>query len=197
MTKLVFCDTETTGLDRERHEPWEIALIVRTGGDPDTDTEYCWRVLPDLSKADPTALRFNRFYERAGTLALGEPSRTAFADVHPSYGNEDVHQRTVASDIARLVFGATIVGAVPDFDAGMLRRWLAKHDQCWAAHYHLVDVETFAAGALGIAPPWGFDNLLAAYSLAYDESDRHTALGDTRMVRDLYDQVLRSKGSDG
>jgi hypothetical protein len=66
---------------------------------------------------------------------------------------------------------------------------------CPSWHYHLVDVETLAAGALRMAPPWDFDKLLGEVGLTYDEADRHTALGDARMVRDLYDAVLR--GSDG
>lgn len=187
---LVFCDTETTGLDRDRHEPWEIALIVRRDNDPETDTEYCWMLRPNLAGASPEGLRIGRYYERIGTLSLGEPGVSSLAVEHPVYGREQAHQETVAADIARLVDGATIVGAVPDFDAEMLRRWLAKHGQCWTAHYHLVDVETLAAGALGMAPPWSFDKILARYGLTYDEADRHTALGDTRMVRDLYDAVM-------
>ena len=62
---------------------------------------------------------------------------------------------------------------------------------CPSWRYHLVDVETLAAGALRRPPPWRFDDLLADYGLVYDEADRHTALGDARMVRDLYDAVLK------
>lgn len=56
-----------------------------------------------------------------------------------------------------------------------------------------MDVETLAAGALHRAPLWDFDELLAAYMLAYDEKDRHTALGDARMVRNLYDSVMEEE----
>jgi hypothetical protein len=41
-------------------------------------------------------------------------------------------------------------------------------------------------------PPWDFDELLQLHGLVYDETDRHTALGDARMVRDLYDRALGS-----
>ena len=90
----------------------------------------------------------------------------------------------------QLLDGATIVGAVPDFDARHLTRWLRANGQAATWHYHLVDVETLAAGALRKPPPWNFDELLATYGLTYDEDARHTALGDARMVRDLYDAVL-------
>lgn len=59
-------------------------------------------------------------------------------------------------------------------------------------HYHLVDVETLAAGRLGWAPPWNFDKILGAFDLAQGE-DRHTAIGDARLVRDLYDQIIGSR----
>jgi DNA polymerase III epsilon subunit-like protein len=188
MTRLVFCDTETTGLDRDRHEPWEIALIVR--GPSGEDVEYCWQVRPDLAGASPEGLRIGRYYQRIGSLSLDDSGTGAFAADHPALSGVRVSKVSVAADIARLVDSATIVGAVPDFDAEMLRRWLVRHGQCWTAHYHLVDVETLAAGALRMPPPWSFDTLLGRYGLAYREEDRHTALGDARMVRDLYDAVL-------
>jgi hypothetical protein len=74
-----------------------------------------------------------------------------------------------------------------------LQRFLREYGQCATNNYHLVDVETLAAGALRMPPKWDFDKLLAAFGLTYDEADRHTALGDARMVRDLYDAVMAGK----
>ena len=88
--------------------------------------------------------------------------------------------------------GATIVGAVPNFDTEVLATRMRAHGICPSWHYHLVDVETLAAGALRKPPPWNFDELLGLYGLTYDEADRHTALGDARMARYLYDAVLRT-----
>lgn len=196
---LVFLDTETTGLDSDRHELWEIASIVRQ---PDGDTEYCWQLLPSLKTADPSGLRIGRYYERnrLARRGIGDIGVAGFASVHPdldgtepSYAVRAQSAHDVAGQLAVLLDGATIVGAVPDFDARFLTRFLRRHHHAPTWHYHLVDVETLAAGALRQAPPWGFDELLAAYGLTYDEADRHTALGDARMVRDLYDAVLTHK----
>ncbi|WP_267595513.1 hypothetical protein [Carbonactinospora thermoautotrophica] len=44
MTRLVFIDVETTGLEPDRHGVWEIGAIVRT---EDGDHEYLWEVWPD------------------------------------------------------------------------------------------------------------------------------------------------------
>lgn len=185
---LAFVDTETTGLDRELHEPWEIAIITRT--DDGDDVEYCWKMRPAMTSASPEGLRIGRYYARIGTLSLAEPGVGAYAVEHPRYAGEVTEQTLVAADVARLLDGRIIVGAVPDFDAEMLRRWLARNGQCGTWHYHLCDVETLAAGALGMAPPWNFDEILGQYGLTYREADRHTALGDARMVRDLYDAVF-------
>lgn len=88
MTKLAIIDTETTGLDPDRHEIWEVALIVRETLDVEpgvlveyadgevvgrteipnpprvVDTEYVWQLPVDLAKADLIALNIGRFHER-------------------------------------------------------------------------------------------------------------------------------------
>lgn len=192
MTTL-FCDTETTGL-ADRCDVWEIGLIVR----PDTgpDAEYSWLIRPYLSDAEPTGLRIGRFYERMGDL-IRFTVGSAKAVVHPDPVKRSLGTTAdvVAGDVARLLDGAVIVGAVPDFDTRHLSRFLREHDQAGTWHYHLVDVETFAAGSLHLAPPWDFDALLGHFGLKYDEADRHTALGDARMVRDLFDAVLADGGA--
>lgn len=184
---LVFLDTETTGLDRERHQVWEIGAIVRT--EDVGDIEYQWMLRPDLRTADPTGLRIGRYYERMGAVRASYPGGSCWRVKHPvdtgGYAMDEV-----AAELARLLDGVTLVGAVPDFDAEILRRWLRRNGQAGTWHYHLVDVETLAAGALRRPPPWGLDDLLADCGLVYDEADRHTALGDARMVRDLYDAVM-------
>jgi hypothetical protein len=188
---LVFLDTETTGL-ADDCDVWEIGLIYRTI--EGTDLEHSWLLRPNLSNAEPTRLRIGRYYQRIGPLAgwdHGHGKQTS-----PGVSQDDAfitESRHIAKDVALLLDGTTIVGAVPDFDDRHLRRWLRAYDQAGTWHYHLVDVETLAAGALKMSPPWNFDKLLGEFGLTYDEADRHTALGDARMVRDLYDAVLAAQ----
>lgn len=203
MTKIAFLDTETTGLG-PKTEVWEIGLVLRTfeATDEDdrtppayVDTEYCWRIRPRMKHAEPTGLRIGRYYERMDNLA-NYPVGQARRVVHPHFEGEDepsraTEARFVAMDLVQFLDGATIVGAVPDFDTRQLGRFLKRWNQAGTWHYHLVDVETLAAGHLGRRPPWGVDDLLGEFGLRYDEADRHTALGDARMVRDLYDAVFR------
>lgn len=195
---LVFLDTETTGLNWQACEIWEIGAIVRKPGEP--DVEYAWQLRPTLVGAEPTGLRIGRYYERS-MIAKMEPG-TAWKLVDPNeydvpnsgYRPDDIARWTreaeVAANLAKMLDGAFLVGAVPWFDERFLQLWLARNGQAATNHYHLVDVETLAAGDKKLTPPWSFDSILAAYGLTYDEADRHTALGDARMVRDLYDAIL-------
>lgn len=150
---LVFLDTETTGL-ADWCDIWEIGLIVRhpapdgvdsPKGAVHIDVEYAWQLRPDLTNAEPTGLRIGRYYERldpqlrdrdAGAGRQIEPRRTEDGFVH---GVRPTSQ--IATEVARLLDGATIVGAVPDFDARHLTRWLRDHGQAGSWHYHLVLAE--------------------------------------------------------
>lgn len=183
--KLVFIDTETTGLS-DRAEVWEIGAVLRDGDR--ADVEYAWQIRPTLQDAEPTGLRIGRYYERSA-LTRHEPG-AACRLVNPNGKDTLTSDSDVAAEVASMLDGAYVVGAVPWFDERKLQRFLAQRSQCATNHYHLIDVETLAAGKLGTAPPWNFDTLLASFGLAYAEEDRHTALGDARMARDLYDAVL-------
>jgi DNA polymerase III epsilon subunit-like protein len=199
--RLVFIDTETTGLS-DRAEVWEIGAIERSPGA--ADVEYAWQIRPTLIDAEPTGLRIGRYYKRS-KLVRHQPG-DAFQLVHPDYDYDTPGEsyqadaiermtiaRSVASEPAMMIDGAYLVGAVPWFDERKLQKFMAMYGQCATNHYHLIDVETLAAGALKMPPPWDFDKVLAAYNLTYDEADRHTALGDARMARDLYDAILGGK----
>lgn len=180
MTKLVFIDTETTSLRHDRRA-WEIALITRD--ENGEDTEHQWFVNADdldLGNADLISLKIGRFYERHP-----QAIRDLYLE-HRDTADED----WILHRVEGLTRGAHLVGAVPNFDADVLAQRMRWHDLCPSWHYHLIDVETLAAGHRRLTPPWGFDDILAAYGLVYAEADRHTALGDARMARDLYDAVM-------
>lgn len=215
MTEIAFVDCETTGLDPDCHEIWELAIIT-ADHDPDVgvvnDTEYVWQFPVDLSVADPIALRIGRFYERRHKMApsadVGVLCRVAWPSSPSKWDGTTRHD--AAELIARLLDGRHMVGAVPSFDANFLERFLRKHHHCPTWHYHLVDVEALAAGALasrwrGYAHspneeaganaavaqlPWKSDDLTRAMGVEIAEEDRHTALGDARWAMATYEAVL-------
>lgn len=176
---IVFLDTETTSLRHDRRV-WDLAYIVRRDGKPDWERAgFIDSRDLDFANADPFSLKIGGFYER-------HPQRNS---LHRD-SSEVESEREALLTLERHARGATIVGAVPNFDTEVLGARMRAHGIAWSWHYHLVDVETLAAGAMRKPPPWDFDELLKAYGLTYVENDRHTALGDARMVRDLYDAVL-------
>lgn len=167
---VAFLDTETTGLDPDRHEVWEIGLIVGS-------QEITWAIRPQhLDRADPNALRLIHFYER--TEAPGWEWASSYLG---SY---------VAERLAYLTAGKHLAGNVPSFDAAFLERFLRAHGRSPAWHYQLVDVEAIAAGVLGLDPPWDSEDLSSRLGVDPALYERHTALGDARWARDVYGAAM-------
>jgi DNA polymerase III epsilon subunit-like protein len=202
VTAIAFVDTETTGLDPQRHEVWEVAIILRRD---DVDTEHLWQIRPPEGHlrhiAQPDALKINRYYER-----IAVPHGAEAADLlHP----EGPHPLTVigaATGIAEVLTGAVLVGSNPGFDAAFLRRFLGLGEPPW--HYRPVDIATLAAGRkLGMVEmirqvggkglpsdkvtfPFSSRDLSRWVGVEPPGDDvAHTALGDARWARDVFDAV--------
>ena len=192
--EIVFLDTETTSLDDERGEVWEIGLI-----DDLSSREYCWQIRPDLTTADPNSLRISGYYRRnhMADHLIGDALRLA----HPYHVGAGITTKAVAQELAMLLAGKTVIGAVPDFDYRFLRKFLARHGEVWTAHYHLIDIEAMAAGYLigrnkghaaarlptvSVELPWKSDDLSRELGVEPTDFLRHTALGDCRWVRAQY-----------
>lgn len=167
---IVFVDCETTGLDPTRHEAWEIATIAGMTDDDYFDEGVDYVKPLHLSQADPTGLQIGRFYER-----------------RPKEWDDPWE---VAEFLAKRFDSALFVGSVPDFDARFLRKLLLLYDQCPTWHYHLIDVEVLAAGKLGLRPPWDSELIGEKLGLTLDPALRHTALGDARWAKSVYEAVL-------
>lgn len=189
---LAFVDCETTGLDPDRHEIWEVALILHTD---DFEEEHVWHLPVDLGRADPMALNIGRFHERWMN-----------DDAKSSRIHKVKTLASFASEFADLTIGAHLVGAVISFDEERLRRLLRREKQCPMWHYHLVDVEALAAGWIAsrlaqaqtvrgfvgsAAPPWNSNDLSRAVGVDPDDFDRHTALGDAYWAKAIYEAVMR------
>lgn len=175
MSEVVFVDTETTGLDPDRHEIWEVGLIV-------DDTEYEWFLPVDLSKADPMALNIGRFHERwVNPLGADDP-----------YWASDTKRAEFAAEFVTLTNGKHLAGAVVSFDEERLRKLLRVNGQAPMWHYHLIDVEALAAGYLhGASLPWDSEKLSQAVGVDPTLFDRHTALGDARWAKAIYEAVTK------
>lgn len=185
MSKLAFVDLETTGVDQSRHEVWEIGLVIVDG---EQDTRYCWQICPDLTTADPMALKVGRYYQRIRDA--GAVPGTVWRVEHPELSCLEVRRiitaAAAAGEIAALLDGVSFAAANVAFDSAFLAAFLRANGQCPTWDYHLVEIESYAAGALGWAPPWKLDKLMTELGASIPEDQRHTALGDAVGIFELW-----------
>lgn len=170
-TKVAFVDSETLGLNPHLHPIWELAIIL-----PDTGDEHIWQVRPtptEVSAADPIAVRisgFDKRYDDAAALRKGE----------------------TVDRFSELLRGRHIVGAVPSFDEERLRLMYLSvhgmHDR-FPWHYRLVDVESGMLAKLGVGPGQEPDALAALLGVTV-HPDKHSALGDARWVRAVFEALV-------
>ncbi len=168
--RLVFVDTEATGLDHRVHQLTEVAWVVR---EPD-GTERTRRFVPEhtLEGAEAKALELTRYHE----LLADEP-RTPDAEwVDVLLGDTE---------------GAVLVGVVPDFDARHLLQACQRVGRTPTWDHHLLDVGTLAMPLLAAAPevPRGVASLCTSLGVPHDPERAHGALYDAQQTMRCFDRV--------
>lgn len=164
MNDLVFLDTETTGLNPDIHEVWEIAWAVND------DAPVQAMIVPhSLATADLEALRINHYWDRA----RAEPAHTS-----------------IDLDIRHLLEGNTLVCANPTFDRMFLRkRWGVE-----PYRYRSIDIESIALAVFGWDRPKGLKDIADELnSRGYNIGEpNHSAWIDVVVLREAY-KALRKE----
>lgn len=206
---LAFVDVETTGRDPRRHRIWEFAFIVR---EDEADQEYLFQLGANLEHAEPDALRIGRYYQRS--LVLNAADGEAVDCIDPAVDPAEYEwvastPREVAREVATALDGAFVIINNPVFDIPFIDAFLASNGQCWTRHYQVADIKSVAAGFLHgrakgwhagrdeterpaqIGFPWTTAGLAWEVGVEPNGFDTHTALGDCRLNRAIWDAIHR------
>ena len=207
--RTLIVDSETTSLTPDYETGtgviWELAAVDHASG-----AAHLWRMKPDLSVADPGALRVGKFYER--TAGMCKDCTRPYADRAYDLAGDagtDPHWSSpphLAAEVARLLDDVTIVAANPAFDAGFLTAFLRANGQAPTWHYRLRDVGSMAwawllgrqqalagTGYTGPRVPAidaSTDEFARALGLNPDREDRHSALGDCMLAGAMLDVIM-------
>lgn len=170
MTVLCYIDTETTGLDPDVHQAYEVAWQVGHG------PLMSARLRHTLANADEFALSVGRYHERG-------------------FAPKPKGSRDVVDLLRRALDGVTLVGSNPAFDAAFLRKSLG----CAPWHHRLINVAEGGMWVFGWDRPKGLADVAAACrERGYDipEPD-HTAEGDVRATRAVYEALRAIRAGMG
>lgn len=197
---------------------------VYQGAEATQETTHVWQIPADLAHADPISLTISGYYARRWPN-LDDPDVVAHADgsysmlaMEAAKGYPDAnpdkpyivprqYMSHFATTFAKLTHGAHFIGACGMFDANRLEPLLRHHSACPGWHYQVHDIEGIAAGwffhraAHGVIAeeplllPFSSDRLAEMLDVSIAPDARHTALGDARMVADMWD-IMTSHQAD-
>lgn len=173
----IFLDIETTGLDCNRHEILEIAVVKELIEAPYNAPgiiveEWCRKIIPrNIVDADPIALGVNGYLQQA-------------------WDKEAVSFASIADELYSLLSSGKIIGQNPNFDLGFI-----------AAEYAVLGIKpTFLRYAIDTTTSsylaWGLDgeqNLSMDSMRDYhglDKVNAHSALKDALDCRKIFYESL-------
>jgi DNA polymerase III epsilon subunit-like protein len=177
--KIAFIDIETTGIDPTYADLVEVGIITEDGGEFEA---FNADVTKTLGEASVDALRINRYYERERE-------------------GDHLAAYQLAWEIATRTSGRVLAGANVHFDMHFLEAWMRRVGLAPAWDYHVLDVPTYAAAVINhategglkkpILPPFRLNNeVFERLELPKpDPADKHTALGDARTAKRVWDYV--------
>lgn len=143
--KILFLDTETTGLNLERHEVWEFAAVEVHNDDhldaPGKRHHLIWQPTW-LENADPGAIKVNHYYER--THGLMTADMAGWDEILDPTGEYLSDPFDAAKYIARLAEDAILVGNNPAFDEMFLTKFCYEQSQVFAAFHRKINVVDMA-----------------------------------------------------
>lgn len=176
---LAFIDTETSGLDPDKHEIIELAVVLvrqvdRPGKGPKLEViaEKDWKIkMTNREAAEDQALRVNGYNEVDWMFALDLES--------------------ALREFAKLTEGATFVSHNLTFDYAFVSKAFAKTGVENKMHYGKLDTISIAFARLYDIPQATSFSLKALAALFKIENKKaHTALADTVTLVEIYKKMM-------
>ncbi len=175
---FAFLDTETTGLDPEKHEIIEIGCVLvqlkNTNGENvfEVIEEFEYKVKPEkIEIADPVALRVNGYNEADWIFAL--------------------KLSEVMKIVSKKTKNAILVGHNVAFDYAFLQNAFAKTGEENLMHYHKLDTISMAFAKLcmeGEIGGYSLHKLTEKFGIV--NTNAHTALADARATFELFKKLV-------
>jgi hypothetical protein len=197
LATITFADLETTSVARPwaRHgrRAWEIALIRY---EPNGATQRLHIVVSDVDLADSS----DESLEKGG-FSRRHPRGGGAVPLGARYMPEQVAALAVAAFTA----GTWLCGANRPFDEETLADMLVRHRVVdpldglnpFPWDYHDFDVESYAAGRLGLAPPWSSFRLAGALGVPRDAAgEPHSAMADAEWCVLVWEALHRAGPDD-
>jgi DNA polymerase III epsilon subunit-like protein len=178
---LISVDIETTGLDPEQHEVWEVAVVPVHA----PQSAYCYQLPVTLAGAEKEALEIGRFedrylHPRAGKSALRDLGHLSCAEEAP--------MQQALRDIYIDLSGARLLGCSVHFDARFLEALFRRAGYGVPApwHHRHLDLGSFAGGA------WGAKSALSSQAMTdrIPNPGAHDALADARWNVEVYRRIV-------
>jgi DNA polymerase III epsilon subunit-like protein len=186
----VFIDTETTGLDAQENEIFELALIVkpRSTTGPFTCSEKRVHLMfgPErIETANDYALQLSDYHKRSQAVGL-KPGMVYDVIAEKPL---DISKETIVKDLADLVEKAHLVGANPAFDARFLEEMFKMNGQKATWSHRLIDVEVAAMTKDNMVAPIGLQKLAEKYGI--DSGQAHTAMDDIETTVSVFEEIIK------
>lgn len=185
--KILFLDTETGGLDPQKHHLLTIGVCVF-----DTDTPYAeayseefavWDDLPGL-KCEPSALAINK-------IDLNQHTKGAFTGIEMVKTMKIIAKMMTIGDKKCIVGGHNLA-----FDIGFLKVMFERCGENWNDYFshRILDTTSvlnfLSAAGLYYHESTSLDAALEYYKIPLDQGERHGALADAKYTALLFNRLL-------
>ncbi len=175
---FAFIDTETTGLDAERHELIEVAGVVVRITDPknldayEVVEEFEYKIKPErIGDADPVALKVNHY--------------------DPSNWGSAVSLKEAMTGVSTKTEGAVLVAHNVAFDSMFLERAFKATGVVNKMHYHRLDTISMAYAVLHGNEDVDHLSLRALCNhFGIVQDVQHEAMADVRSTLELYKKLM-------